>query len=78
MKTICQLLIHAMKRQGKITMFESENANKNSFSVSDELSGHGIGRQFHCLPLIYHHGEFFDCASYVVVKISLSPPNPIG
>ncbi|ORX47219.1 methionine aminopeptidase, merops subfamily M24 [Hesseltinella vesiculosa] len=30
-------------------------ATKNGYSVSEELSGHGIGREFHCLPLIYHH-----------------------
>ncbi|KAI8062107.1 methionine aminopeptidase, merops subfamily M24 [Gongronella butleri] len=33
----------------------SELAAKNGYSVSDELSGHGIGREFHCHPLIYHH-----------------------
>ncbi|CAO3632428.1 unnamed protein product [Cunninghamella echinulata] len=33
----------------------SEYATKFGFSVSDELSGHGIGKEFHCLPLIYHH-----------------------
>ncbi|GAA5812526.1 hypothetical protein MFLAVUS_005982 [Mucor flavus] len=32
-----------------------EHAMKNGFSVSDELSGHGIGKEFHSLPLIYHH-----------------------
>lgn len=32
-----------------------EHANKNGFSVSDELSGHGIGKEFHSLPLVYHH-----------------------
>ncbi|KAL7319546.1 hypothetical protein PS15m_002678 [Mucor circinelloides] len=32
-----------------------ELAMKNGFSVSDELSGHGIGKEFHSLPLIYHH-----------------------
>ncbi|KAL9552110.1 hypothetical protein MBANPS3_003950 [Mucor bainieri] len=32
-----------------------EFAMKNGFSVSDELSGHGIGKEFHSLPLIYHH-----------------------
>ncbi|KAI8876420.1 methionyl aminopeptidase-like protein [Backusella circina FSU 941] len=30
-------------------------AEKNGYSVSDELSGHGIGKEFHCLPLVYHH-----------------------
>lgn len=30
---------------------------KNGFSVSDELSGHGIGKEFHSLPLIYHHSK---------------------
>ncbi|KAI8097598.1 methionyl aminopeptidase [Halteromyces radiatus] len=33
----------------------SEYASANGYTVSDELSGHGIGREFHCLPLIYHH-----------------------
>ncbi|CAO3590040.1 unnamed protein product [Absidia cylindrospora] len=33
----------------------SDHASANGYSVSDELSGHGIGREFHCLPLIYHH-----------------------
>ncbi|KAL0090269.1 methionine aminopeptidase [Phycomyces blakesleeanus] len=32
-----------------------EHADKYGFSVSEELSGHGIGREFHCHPLIYHH-----------------------
>lgn len=35
----------------------STHAANNGFTVSSELSGHGIGRQFHSLPLIYHHGE---------------------
>jgi methionyl aminopeptidase len=35
-----------------------ELAMKNGFSVSEELSGHGIGKEFHSLPLIYHHCEF--------------------
>ncbi|RKP28157.1 peptidase M24, structural domain-containing protein [Syncephalis pseudoplumigaleata] len=30
-------------------------AEARGFRVSDELSGHGIGRLFHTLPLIYHH-----------------------
>ncbi|KAG1464896.1 hypothetical protein G6F46_005728 [Rhizopus delemar] len=33
----------------------SEHAHKYGYSVSDELSGHGIGKEFHCHPLIYHH-----------------------
>ncbi|KAI8066980.1 methionine aminopeptidase, merops subfamily M24 [Gilbertella persicaria] len=32
-----------------------EHASKHGFTVSDELSGHGIGKEFHSLPLIYHH-----------------------
>jgi hypothetical protein len=32
---------------------------KNGFSVSEELSGHGIGEEFHCLPLVLHHSKFF-------------------
>lgn len=35
----------------------SEYAHKYGYSVSDELSGHGIGKEFHCHPLIYHHGK---------------------
>ncbi|KAI8641938.1 methionine aminopeptidase, merops subfamily M24 [Parasitella parasitica] len=35
-----------------------EIAMKNGFSVSDELSGHGIGKEFHSLPLIYHHCKY--------------------
>lgn len=35
----------------------SEYAHKHGYSVSDELSGHGIGKEFHCHPLIYHHGK---------------------
>ncbi|ORX90461.1 methionine aminopeptidase [Basidiobolus meristosporus CBS 931.73] len=30
-------------------------AESKGFSVSTELSGHGIGREFHSLPLILHH-----------------------
>ncbi|KAI9599182.1 peptidase M24, structural domain-containing protein [Syncephalis fuscata] len=30
-------------------------AEAHGFRVSNELSGHGIGRLFHTLPLIYHH-----------------------
>ncbi|KAI8342147.1 methionine aminopeptidase, merops subfamily M24 [Chlamydoabsidia padenii] len=33
----------------------SDHAAAHGYSVSDELSGHGIGKEFHCLPLIYHH-----------------------
>jgi len=39
----------------EIGQIVTEHARKHSFTVSEELSGHGIGRQFHCLPLIYHH-----------------------
>ncbi|KAG2224335.1 hypothetical protein INT45_006735, partial [Circinella minor] len=31
------------------------HAESGGYSVSEELSGHGIGREFHSLPLIYHH-----------------------
>ncbi|KAI8369526.1 peptidase M24, structural domain-containing protein [Radiomyces spectabilis] len=41
-----------MKEIGRVIC---EHAHKHGFSVSDELSGHGIGREFHCLPLVYHH-----------------------
>jgi len=33
-------------------------ADRYGYSVSEQFSGHGIGKEFHCLPLIYHHGEF--------------------
>ncbi|KAH8556860.1 peptidase M24, structural domain-containing protein, partial [Umbelopsis sp. PMI_123] len=46
-----------LKEIGRII---SEYAALNSFSVSEELSGHGIGKQFHCLPLIYHHANDED------------------
>ena len=31
-------------------------ADQHGYSVSEQFSGHGIGKEFHCLPLIYHHG----------------------
>ncbi|KAF9112766.1 Oxysterol-binding protein- protein 3 [Mortierella sp. AM989] len=30
-------------------------ADRHGYSVSEQFSGHGIGKEFHCLPLIYHH-----------------------
>jgi methionyl aminopeptidase len=41
----------------------SEHAFKHGFSVSDELSGHGIGKEFHSLPLVYHHSKFLPTNS---------------
>ncbi|KAF9195349.1 hypothetical protein BGZ50_004725 [Haplosporangium sp. Z 11] len=35
-------------------------ANRYGYSVSEQFSGHGIGREFHCLPLIYHHDNDED------------------
>ncbi|KAI9279633.1 peptidase M24, structural domain-containing protein [Sporodiniella umbellata] len=35
----------------------SQHADKHGYSVSDELSGHGIGKEFHCHPLIFHHAN---------------------
>ncbi|KAI9264205.1 methionine aminopeptidase, merops subfamily M24 [Phascolomyces articulosus] len=35
-----------------------DHADIGGYSVSEELSGHGIGREFHCLPLIYHHRKW--------------------
>lgn len=32
-------------------------ADRYGYSISEQFSGHGIGKEFHCLPLIYHHGE---------------------
>ncbi|KAI7869278.1 methionine aminopeptidase, merops subfamily M24 [Spinellus fusiger] len=32
-----------------------EHAHGQGYSVSNELSGHGIGKEFHCYPLILHH-----------------------
>ncbi|KAI7883462.1 methionine aminopeptidase [Lichtheimia hyalospora FSU 10163] len=33
----------------------SDHAENNGYTVSEELTGHGIGTEFHCHPLIYHH-----------------------
>ncbi|KAF9975267.1 Methionine aminopeptidase 1D, chloroplastic/mitochondrial [Actinomortierella ambigua] len=30
-------------------------ADKYGYTISQEFSGHGIGKEFHCLPLIFHH-----------------------
>ncbi|KAF9356900.1 hypothetical protein BGX26_004575 [Mortierella sp. AD094] len=30
-------------------------ADQYGYTVSEQFSGHGIGKEFHCLPLIYHH-----------------------
>ena len=38
-----------------LMFFYSNHAESGGYSVSEELSGHGIGREFHSLPLIYHH-----------------------
>ncbi|GJJ77940.1 methionyl aminopeptidase [Entomortierella parvispora] len=35
-------------------------ADKYGYSVSEQFSGHGIGKEFHCLPLIYHHDNDED------------------
>ncbi|KAK9701235.1 hypothetical protein K7432_011809 [Basidiobolus ranarum] len=35
-----------------------DHAESKGFSVSTELSGHGIGREFHSLPLILHHRTY--------------------
>ena len=32
-------------------------ADEHGYSVSEQFSGHGIGKEFHCLPLIFHHGK---------------------
>ncbi|KAI9493844.1 peptidase M24, structural domain-containing protein [Zychaea mexicana] len=37
-----------------------DHADTGGFSVSEELSGHGIGTEFHSLPLIYHHRNVED------------------
>ncbi|KAG2179409.1 hypothetical protein INT44_006255 [Umbelopsis vinacea] len=42
---------------GRVISVSSDCAAKQSFSISEELSGHGIGQNFHCLPLIYHHAN---------------------
>ncbi|KAI9264203.1 methionine aminopeptidase, merops subfamily M24 [Phascolomyces articulosus] len=34
------------------------HADIGGYSVSEELSGHGIGHEFHCLPLIHHHRNY--------------------
>jgi methionine aminopeptidase len=46
---------YKLKQDGLIPILYSDIAEKNGYSVSDELSGHGIGKEFHCLPLVYHH-----------------------
>ncbi|KAI7885433.1 peptidase M24, structural domain-containing protein [Mucor mucedo] len=51
-----------------------EHAMKNGFSVSEELSGHGIGKEFHSLPLIYHHindeeGEMVSGTTFTIEPI---------
>ncbi|KAF9361721.1 Methionine aminopeptidase 1D, chloroplastic/mitochondrial [Mortierella sp. NVP85] len=30
-------------------------ADRFQYTISEQFSGHGIGKEFHCLPLIYHH-----------------------
>ncbi|RUS24349.1 hypothetical protein BC938DRAFT_473732, partial [Jimgerdemannia flammicorona] len=37
-------------------VFCSRYTDLHNFSVSNELTGHGISKTFHALPLIYHHG----------------------
>lgn len=32
-------------------------ADRYNYTISEQFSGHGIGKEFHCLPLIYHHGK---------------------
>ncbi|CAO3622388.1 unnamed protein product [Mucor hiemalis] len=51
-----------------------EHAMKNGFSVSEELSGHGIGKEFHSLPLVYHHindeeGEIVSGTTFTIEPI---------
>lgn len=42
-------------------------ADRYGYSVSEQFSGHGIGKEFHCLPLIYHHGEIFLFFIYILL-----------
>ncbi|KAG0290531.1 Methionine aminopeptidase 1D, chloroplastic/mitochondrial [Linnemannia gamsii] len=35
-------------------------ADRHGYTVSEQFSGHGIGKEFHCLPLIYHHDNDED------------------
>ncbi|KAL1928747.1 hypothetical protein VTP01DRAFT_2533 [Rhizomucor pusillus] len=60
----------------------STHAANNGFTVSSELSGHGIGRQFHSLPLIYHHvnqepGEMKEGMAFTIEPI-LCQGSPMG
>jgi len=32
-------------------------ANKNNCSIAPEFVGHGIGKEFHSLPHVFHHGK---------------------
>jgi methionyl aminopeptidase len=45
------------KRTDLIAMC-SKVAKAGGYSINEEFSGHGIGQDFHSLPLIYHHGEY--------------------
>ncbi|KAF7729775.1 Methionine aminopeptidase 1D, chloroplastic/mitochondrial [Apophysomyces ossiformis] len=46
----------------------SDHAEKHGYTVSDEMSGHGIGEEFHCFPLIYHHRKRFE---WITVNVTL-------
>lgn len=41
----------------------SDHAENNGYTVSEELTGHGIGTEFHCHPLIYHHSKYSQLLS---------------
>ncbi|KAI8360354.1 peptidase M24, structural domain-containing protein [Mortierella sp. GBAus27b] len=41
-----------LKRIGKTIQ---DIADGYHYTISEQFSGHGIGKEFHCLPLIYHH-----------------------
>lgn len=44
-------------------------ADRHGYTISEQFSGHGIGKEFHCLPLIYHHGNFLWCLGYSRVNV---------
>ncbi|KAG0326083.1 hypothetical protein BGZ99_010137 [Dissophora globulifera] len=35
-------------------------ADKYGYTISEQFTGHGIGREFHCLPLIHHYENDFE------------------
>ncbi|KAI9294824.1 methionine aminopeptidase [Neoconidiobolus thromboides FSU 785] len=67
------------KKIGKVI---SEIVKDNGFSVSDELTGHGIGAHFHELPLIFHHENqeegIMQSGMTFTIEPIVSQGSPIG